>query len=135
MSSISYHCKRWSISNAIKFFDILPLLEWTLARWTRRDGWLKVTAQNDVGFMFNTQDNIAMQVVRPCPFFCGYSCLLGKSEITGSSPTLAFKFQEIEKMFLPCSLVKIKYIVESLCYREVACSASDHQSSNFESCV
>ena len=36
------------------------------------------------------------------------------------------------KMFLPHLLVKI---VGSLCDREVACSASDRQGSNFESCV
>ena len=36
------------------------------------------------------------------------SCLLGKSEIAGSNPTLAFKFQR-NKMFLPCSFVKIQY--------------------------
>ena len=33
------------------------------------------------------------------------------SEIVGSSPTLAFKFQE-NKMFLPRSLVKIQYCGE-----------------------
>ena len=34
--------------------------------------------------------------------------LLRKSEITGSNPSLAFKFQR-DKMFLLCSLVKIQY--------------------------
>ena len=38
------------------------------------------------------------------------------------------------KMFLPHPRVKLS-IVESLCDREVACSASDRQGSNFESCV
>ena len=38
------------------------------------------------------------------------------------------------KMFLPHPRVKVS-IVGSLCYREVACSASDRQGSNFESCV
>ena len=38
------------------------------------------------------------------------------------------------KMFLPHPRVKVS-IVESLRDREVACSASDRQSSNFESCV
>ena len=38
------------------------------------------------------------------------------------------------KMFLPHPRVKVS-IVGSLCDREVACSASDHQGSNFESCV
>ena len=38
------------------------------------------------------------------------------------------------KMFLPHLRVKVS-IVGSLCDREVACSASDHQGSNFESCV
>ena len=38
----------------------------------------------------------------------GLSSLLEKSEIACSTPTLAFKFQR-NKMFLPCSLAKIKY--------------------------
>ena len=38
------------------------------------------------------------------------------------------------KIFLPHSLVKLS-IVRSLRDREVACSASDRQGSNFESCV
>ena len=38
------------------------------------------------------------------------------------------------KMFLPHPLVKLS-IVGSLCDRAVACSASDRQGSNFESCV
>ena len=38
------------------------------------------------------------------------------------------------KMFLPHPLVKLS-ILGSLCAREVACSASDRQGSNFESCV
>ena len=38
------------------------------------------------------------------------------------------------KMFLPHPRVKVS-IVGSLCDREVACSASDRQDSNFESCV
>ena len=38
------------------------------------------------------------------------------------------------KMFLPHPRVKVT-IVESLRDREVACSASDRQGSNFESCV
>ena len=38
------------------------------------------------------------------------------------------------KMFLPHPRVKVS-IVGSLRYREVACSASDRQGSNFESCV
>ena len=38
------------------------------------------------------------------------------------------------RMFLPRSHEWFN-IVESLCDREVACSASDHQGSNFESCV
>ena len=38
------------------------------------------------------------------------------------------------KMFLPHPLLKLS-ILESLRYREVACSASDHQGLNFESCV
>ena len=38
------------------------------------------------------------------------------------------------KMFLPHPRVKVS-IVGSLCDREVACSASDRQDSNFEPCV
>ena len=38
------------------------------------------------------------------------------------------------KMFLPHPLVKLS-IVGSLCDREVACSTSDLQDFNFESCV
>ena len=38
------------------------------------------------------------------------------------------------KMFLPHPLVKLS-IVGSLCDRKIACSASDRQGSNFESCV
>ena len=38
------------------------------------------------------------------------------------------------KMFLPHPRVKVS-IVGSFCDREVACSASDRQGSNFESCV
>ena len=37
--------------------------------------------------------------------------MLGKSEIAGSNPTLAVKFQR-NKMFLPRSLVKIQYCGE-----------------------
>ena len=46
-----------------------------------------------------------------------------------SSPFLCFS-----KMFLPHPRVKVS-IVGSLRDREVACSASDRQGSNFESCV
>ena len=40
------------------------------------------------------------------------SCLLGKSEIAGSNPTLAFKFQR-NKIFLPRLLVMIQYCGKS----------------------
>ena len=33
----------------------------------------------------------------------------GKSEIAGSRPALAFEFQR-NRMFLPCSLIKIEYL-------------------------
>ena len=55
-----------------------------------------------------------------CTFFCCTdkcggswcnSCLLGKSEIAGSNPTLAFKFQR-NKMFLHRSLANIQYCGE-----------------------
>ena len=41
----------------------------------------------------------------------GWRCLLGKSEIACSTPTLALKFQR-NKMFLPRSFVKIQYYGE-----------------------
>ena len=47
----------------------------------------------------------------------GYGCLLGKSEIAGSRPTLAFKFQ-ISNMFFLCSLVMIQYCGEPLTGRD-----------------
>ena len=50
----------------------------------------------------------------------------------GSVPGLG-GFKET-KMFLPHPRVKVS-IVGSLCDRDVACSASDRQGSNFESCV
>ena len=39
--------------------------------------------------------------------------MLGKSEIAGSSPSLAFQFER-NKVFLPCSLVRIQYCGEPL---------------------
>ena len=54
------------------------------------------------------------------------------ARVRGSVPVLGgFRKQ---KMFLPHPRVKVS-IVGSLCDREVACSASDRQGSNFESCV
>ena len=58
--------------------------------------------------------------------------LLGKSEIAGSNPALAFKFQR-NQMILPCSLVNSQYCGDR--DREVVSSASDRQGSNFETCV
>ena len=54
------------------------------------------------------------------------------ARVRGSVPGLG-GFKEA-KMFLPHPRVKVS-IVGSLCDREVACSASDRQGSNFESCV
>ena len=54
------------------------------------------------------------------------------ARVRGSVPGLG-GFKET-KMFLPHPRVKVS-IVGSLRDREVACSASDRQSSNFESCV
>ena len=54
------------------------------------------------------------------------------ARVRGSVPGLG-SFKEI-KMFLPHPRVKVS-IVESFRDREVACSASDRQGSNFESCV
>ena len=52
--------------------------------------------------------------------------------VRGSFPALGVLKET--KMFLPHPLVKLS-IVESLRDREVACSASDSQGLNFESCV
>ena len=54
------------------------------------------------------------------------------ARVWGSVPDLG-GFKET-KMFLPHPRVKVS-IVGSLRDREVACSASDRQGSNFESCV
>ena len=54
------------------------------------------------------------------------------ARVRGSVPGLG-GFKET-KMFLPHPRVKVS-IVGSLRNREVACSASDRQGSNFESCV
>ena len=54
------------------------------------------------------------------------------ARVRGSAPGLG-GFKET-KMFLPHPRVKVS-IVGSLRDREVACSASDRQGSNFESCV
>ena len=51
------------------------------------------------------------------------------ARVRGSVPGL-----KESKMFLPHPRVKLS-IVGSLCDREVACSVSDRQVSNFESCV
>ena len=45
------------------------------------------------------------------PWCSGWSCLLWKTEIAGSSPALVLKFQR-NKMFLPHSLVHIQYYGE-----------------------
>ena len=55
------------------------------------------------------------------------------ARVRGSVPGLG-GLKETEKLFLPHPRVKVS-IVGSLRDREVACSASDHQGSNFESCV
>ena len=54
------------------------------------------------------------------------------ARVRGSVPGLG-GFKETKK-FLPHPRVKVS-IVGSLRDREVACSASDHQGSNFESCL
>ena len=54
------------------------------------------------------------------------------ARVRGSVPGLSGLKET--KMFLPHPRVKVS-IVGSLCDREVACSASDRQGSNFESCV
>ena len=54
------------------------------------------------------------------------------ARVRGSVP--GFGGLKETKMFLPHPRVKLSIVV-SLCDREVACSASDRQGSNFESCV
>ena len=54
------------------------------------------------------------------------------ARVRGSVPVSAVSKKQ--KMFLPHPRVKVS-IVGSLRDREVACSASDRQGSNFESCV
>ena len=54
------------------------------------------------------------------------------ARVRGSVPGLSGLKET--KMFLPHSRVKVS-IMGSLCDREVACSASDRQGSNFECCV
>ena len=54
------------------------------------------------------------------------------AKVRGSVPSLGGLKET--KMFLPHARVKFSF-VGSLRYREVACSASDRQGSNFESCV
>ena len=54
------------------------------------------------------------------------------ARIRGSVPGLGGLIEK--KMFLPHPRVKVS-IVGSLCVREVACSPSDRQGSNIESCV
>ena len=54
------------------------------------------------------------------------------ARVRGSFPSLGGLKET--KMVLPHPLVKIS-IVGSLCDREIACSASDLQGLNFESCV
>ena len=54
------------------------------------------------------------------------------ARVRGSVPGLGGL--KVKKLFLPHPRVKVS-IVGSLCDREVACSASDRQGSNFESCV
>ena len=54
------------------------------------------------------------------------------ARVRGSFPSLGCLRET--KMFHSHPLVKLS-IVGSLCDREVACSASDHQGLNFESCV
>ena len=64
------------------------------------------------------------------PWCSGWSYLLGKLEIAGSNPTLAFKLEK-NKMFLPRSLVKIQYVSQSL---SVSVYGSDSGSGSVSAC-
>ena len=81
-------------------------------------------------------DNQCCRCVLPCPDGggprVGVSTAAFHARVRGSVPGLG-GFKET-KMFLPHPCVKVS-IVGSLRDREVACSASDRQGSNFESCV
>ena len=55
-----------------------------------------------------------------------------KSDIAGLNPTLALEVSNQQNVFSPLTQFNI---VGNLHDREVACSALDHQGSNFQSCV
>ena len=74
---------------------------------------------------------ISLQLVRLCPRVV-VSTAAFHARVRGSVPGLGGLKET--KSFLPHPRVKVS-IVESLRDREVACSASDRQGPNFESCV
>ena len=94
--------------------EMPPWIHWTVL----------INDRNDVGLICGQYPSALGQWL---------NCLLGKAKITGSNPTLAFKFQR-NKIYLPRSLVKIQYCGEHT-DQEVACSASDLQVLNFNTCV
>ena len=73
-----------------------------------------------------------LEVDRPGPYRVEVSTAAFHARDRGSVPGLGGLKET--KMFLPHPRVKVS-IVGSLRDREVACSASDRQGSNFESCV
>ena len=86
----------------------------------------------------NNEPTLAGQTLsssRVCPW-CGRGHWLAPLPFTPEFGVLfpVSAFERNKKMFLPHPRVKVS-IVGSLRDREVACSASDRQGSNFESCV
>ena len=82
-------------------------------------------------YSFSAGTVLIRQNLGGCPRVVGSTAAF-HARVWGSVPGLGGLKET--KMFLPHPRVKVS-IVGSLCDREVACSASDRQGSNFESCV
>ena len=83
-------------------------------------------------FHFTLSKIILMKFAKLRNFVLSFSTAAFHARVRGSVPGLGGLKET--KMFLPHPRVKVS-IVGSLRDREVACSASDRQGSNFESCV
>ena len=92
--------------------------------------------QLHVGENYSYLSNLGPNICKSCclntPFIPVVSTASFHAGVRGSVPGLGGLKET--KMFLPHPRVKVS-IVGSLRDREVACSASDRQGSNFESCV
>ena len=99
---------------------------WTVALTSRAPAWL-VAALTSRALAWRTWWKAALTIRDPA------WCMVALTyRVRGSVPGLGGLKET--KMFLPHPRVKVS-IVGSLRDREVACSASDRQGSNFESCV